>query len=139
MHEPVLLWVVGLSAATMIVGAVIVPVLIVKMPPDYFLHRRRRVRWHHRHPVLRALVWSLRNLLGGLLLAAGVMMLFLPGQGLLSIGVGLSVMDFPGKFRLERRLMAWGPVLKAANWVRARAGKAPIDMRCASVCAESET
>ena len=53
-------------------------------------------------------------------------MLFTPGQGILSILAGLLLMNFPGKFRLERWLVQRPGVLKSLNWLRARRGKAPF-------------
>lgn len=54
---------------------------------------------------MRLLVKIGRNLLGGVLILAGVVMLFTPGQGILTILLGFAIMDFPGKERI-------------ASWVR---------------------
>ena len=35
----------------------------------------------------------------------GILMLVLPGQGLLTILVGLMLSDYPGKFKLEKELL----------------------------------
>ena len=53
-------------------------------------------------------------------------MLFVPGQGLLTIIVGLTVMNYPGKFRLERWLVMRPRVLPALNWLRKRYGHPPL-------------
>jgi hypothetical protein len=63
----------------------------------------------------------LKNALGVVLLLGGIVMLFLPGQGLLTMFLGIVLMDFPGKFRLERYLISRGPVLKSINWIRRKA------------------
>ena len=42
--------------------------------------------------------------------------------------VGLIFLDFPGKFALERRLARQPPVFRALNWIRARAGRKPLEM-----------
>jgi len=63
-----------------------------------------------------------KNILGLVLVAAGVVMLFLPGQGLLTIFLGIVLMNFPGKYRLERYIVSRGPVLRGVNWIRRRAG-----------------
>ena len=52
---------------------------------------------------------------------------YLPGQGLLTLLIGLMLTDFPGKYRLEKRLIAQPGVLKAVNWLRARAGHPPLE------------
>ena len=69
----------------------------------------------------------IRNVLGWVFVVAGIAMLVLPGQGLLSIIAGLVLIDFPGKHRLERRLLASHVVRDAMNWLRRRAGRPPFD------------
>jgi hypothetical protein len=53
-------------------------------------------------------------------------MLFTPGQGILTILAGLLLMNFPGKYRLERWLVQRPGVLSSLNWLRTRRGKAPF-------------
>ena len=53
----------------------------------------------------------------------GIAMLVLPGQGLLTIVVGIVLLNFPGKYRLERWLATRSPVWRSLNWLRRRAGR----------------
>ena len=53
-------------------------------------------------------------------------MLFIPGQGLLTIAIGLLLVDFPGKYRLERWLISRRPIIRVVNWMRRRAGRTEI-------------
>jgi hypothetical protein len=62
-----------------------------------------------------------KNLLGIVLLVAGVLMLVAPGQGLLTIAMGIVLIDFPGKFRLERWVVTRPNVWRTLNWLRRRA------------------
>jgi hypothetical protein len=68
----------------------------------------------------------LKNLFGAILVLAGLSMLLLPGQGILTILVGLMFLDFPGKFAMERRLVRQRPVITAINWMRRRANRPPL-------------
>ncbi len=68
----------------------------------------------------------IKNVLGVGLLLAGILMLVLPGQGLFTMFVGIMMMNFPGKYKLERWIVARGPVLKSINWMRKRAGHEPL-------------
>ena len=61
-----------------------------------------------------------------LLVAAGLAMLFLPGQGLLTVLIGVCVMDFPGKRGLLQRLVRGPKVQGALNWIRRKRGKEPF-------------
>ena len=66
---------------------------------------------------LRLPTWR-RNLYGSLLILAGIVMLFLPGQGILTILFGFLLLDFPGKRGLWRRMLAHPkiePSLKKAH------------------------
>ena len=62
------------------------------------------------------------------MLLLGIAMLVLPGQGVLTILAALVLLDFPGKRRLERRLLLRPRLLGALNSLRARAGRPPIDL-----------
>ncbi len=53
-------------------------------------------------------------------------MLALPGQGLLTIIVGLIFLDFPGKYRLERKIIGNHAIFSGINWIRDKAGKPPL-------------
>ncbi len=53
-------------------------------------------------------------------------MLMTPGQGLLTILVGLVLTDFPGKHKIEQKLIAMPKVLSSLNWIRAKAKKPPL-------------
>ncbi len=65
----------------------------------------------------------LRYATGSVLLIAGILMLFLPGQGILTMILGMSLLDFPGKQTLMDRLLGYHSLQKALNWVRHRGNK----------------
>jgi hypothetical protein len=60
---------------------------------------------------------------GWFLVTAGVAMLFLPGQGLITLLIGLTIISFPGKHRLFRHLIRKPKLQKALNWIRAKRDK----------------
>lgn len=128
LHADFMPWMLGLSVFVLIAGIVLVPVLVIRMPADYFARPRGlMVRERYRHPLVHALLIVLKNALGFLLLVAGIAMLVLPGQGVLTILASLSLLDFPGKRRLERRLLSVGPVRRAIDAIRQRAGRPPAE------------
>ena len=45
-------------------------------------------------------VFIARNVVGAIVVLAGLIMLVTPGQGILTIIAGLAIMDFPGRDRL---------------------------------------
>ncbi|MHC4899759.1 MAG: PGPGW domain-containing protein [Planctomycetota bacterium] len=125
-HESLLYWLGIVSVVSLVASLIAIPMLIARLPQDYFAHRRRhRLREDRRSPIALLGV-IVKNLFGGLLVLAGILMLALPGQGILTILIGLTIMNFPGKYRLERWLVGRPAVLKALNWIRAKTNKPPL-------------
>ena len=126
-HEIILWWLAAVSVITFVSTLVVVPLLVVKIPSDYFAHGRRTgLLWADRHVAVRWMLVLTKNLLGYILIAAGILMLVLPGQGMLTIVAGIMLLNFPGKYKLERWIVSRHPVLRSINWVRRRAGQAPL-------------
>ncbi len=122
------LW-VALSVLLFVGSLIFVPWAIVRLPEDYFHSSQRHAApWKHYHPLLRALALLLKNLLGLLLLATGIAMLVLPGQGVLTMLIGIMLLDFPGKYQSERWLISRPHVLRAVNWHRRRYQRPPFRM-----------
>jgi hypothetical protein len=122
-------WLFWLSVAMFLASLIGLPILIIQMPSDYFVRSSPSPdSWRVRHPVVRALVLLAKNACGLVLLLAGLIMLFTPGQGVLAILVGLSLMDVPGKKGWERRLVAIPRVQRVLNAIRARAGRPPLEV-----------
>jgi hypothetical protein len=118
---------VALSILTMLIGLVLVPALIVRIPEDYFLSDQRHAfSVRVRHPLARLAFNGAKNAVGALFLAAGVALLFLPGQGLLTLIAGLMIMNYPGKYAFERWLVQRPNVLPALNWLRRKYGRPPL-------------
>jgi hypothetical protein len=53
-------------------------------------------------------------------------MLITPGQGVVSILMGLFLMEFPGKNTLELKFINHDQTFKTLNWLRNKAGKPPL-------------
>lgn len=122
-------WLAAVSALTFAGSLLVIPLVAARIPADYFCaHRRGPTLWRRRHPGLRLMVLILKNVLWLVLFLAGMLMLFLPGQGLLTIFLGIMLMDFPGKYRLEKYIISRGPVLRGINWLRQRSGVPPLEV-----------
>lgn len=126
-HEAILTWLTAASTVTFVVSLIVVPFVIVRIPSDYFAHERDyRKLWADQHLVVRGVLVIAKNLLGYILVAGGIFMLVLPGQGVLTILVGIMFLNFRGKYELERWIVSRRPVLRSINWVRRHAGQAPL-------------
>lgn len=126
--EAVILWTGGLSLVGILGTIIGVPWVVSRLPHDYFNQPRRSV-WRESagEPVFALVLGLLKNLLGAILVLLGFVLLFTPGQGLLTLLVGLLLMNFPGKYQLERWLVGRPGVLSALNWLRRRGGHTPFD------------
>jgi hypothetical protein len=116
----VLLFVVTFSANLAIVSFV-----LVKIPADYYKKDNARAFLSERSPLVRYLGHAGKNFLGVLLVALGIVMSLpgVPGQGLLTILLGIMLLDFPGKRSLEYKLVSRPSVFKTINKLRHRFGK----------------
>jgi archaellum biogenesis protein FlaJ (TadC family) len=123
----VLGWLGVMSFVTFMGSLVIIPVLVARIPADYFVDRERHLSRSRRMHSLAYLIFIMvKNAVGILLMIIGIAMLVLPGQGILTILIGISLTDFPGKYMLERSLVAQPSVFNAINWIRERANKQPL-------------
>jgi len=126
-QDALLWWMFGLSLGTLLLAALLMPVVVARMPADYFVRKEPPPgSWRGRHPAIR---WSLRifkNVLGAVLVLVGIPLVPLPGQGFLTILAGLALLEFPGKRRVELAAVRVPGVLSAVNWMRSRAGKPPL-------------
>ena len=125
--SPVALEFLFLLSIVGFVGSVIaIPWILIRLPQDYFCESHPRTWLKDRHPVLRLIALALKNFVGWILLLGGIAMLVLPGQGLLTILIGVSLMDFPGKRAIERKLVSRPLILQAINRVRQRFDRPPL-------------
>lgn len=113
---------------SIILSLVIVGIVMVKIPENYFSS-------HYEHDFMPNSKWLTRwgavvgkNIAGLILVIAGVLMLVGPGQGILTILIGLILMDIPGKRPLEARLIKRPVILAAVNNFRAKYNKPPLVM-----------
>jgi len=138
-HESVLWWLGALSVVTFVGTLVALPLVVARLPADYFTQGQRPVRRRHAQLTRSRVLWRLgKNLLGILIVLVGVAMLLLPGQGILTILIGLMLLDFPGKQRLERRLVQQPSVWRAINWMRAKAHQPALELPTAETSAPSD-
>ena len=118
-------WMGIVSFVVFIASLLLTPLLLGKIPQDYFIHtNQHKVEIEH---LGHLIIVVIRTLIGFVLLIAGIIMLVTPGQGIISILLGLFLMEFPGKRKLELKLINHEPTFKALNWLRGKANKEPFD------------
>ena len=123
-----LVWASGLSLLAAVITVLALPWVVTRLPQDYFAREERRVwRMAFDAPFFGLVIGLLKNLLGLLLIILGLIMLVTPGQGVLTVLIGFLLMNFPGKFRVERWLVSQPGVFRGLNWLRQKRGHQPFD------------
>ncbi len=126
-NEQLVLWLAIASGVFFVVSLLLIPWLIIRIPPDYFSEPGRyRSALFGNHPLAIIALKIIRNTVAMIFIALGFLLLVLPGQGLLTIFLGIFIADFPGKHRFVNWIVAKKSVMKTINWLRERAGKEPV-------------
>jgi nitric oxide reductase large subunit len=114
-----------LFVITFAISLAVVSFIMIRIPADYFQPDRPRELWSDRHPAVRLLGVFAKNLLGVVLVVLGILMSIpgVPGQGILTILLGIMLLDFPGKRNLEYKLVSRPQVRKTINKLRHRFGQ----------------
>jgi hypothetical protein len=137
-NRTLLTWITIGGVVMFIMSLVAVPLWVAKLPADYYSHRKRPPSILRKYPpAVRLGLRVGKNVLGVVLALAGIAMLLLPGQGVLTLIIGLALIEYPGKYQIEKKLIARPRVLKAVNWIRRKAGREPLIVRAASEEADS--
>jgi len=108
----------------------IVSLILVKLPADHFSKNRKTKFWSGPRPWLHATKVIGKNIAGILLVALGVVLSLpgVPGQGLLTVLLGIMLLDFPGRDRLEQKLLSKPSIVNTINSLRGRFGKKPLEL-----------
>jgi hypothetical protein len=128
-HQPLLQQLGTISLIVLAITVVALPVVVIQLPENYFTAERRgRASRTRKHPFLWAALSLLKNLLGSVLILAGLVMLVLPGQGAVTILIGLALSNFPGKYAIERRIVSQPAVGKTLNRIRELGGAPSLSL-----------
>jgi hypothetical protein len=117
--------------ASFFINLGIVSFILVKLPADHFSKNRKTKFWSGPHPALHAAKVIGKNVAGVLLVALGIVLSLpgVPGQGLLTILLGIMLLDFPGRDRLEQKLLSKSSIVNTINQLRGRFNKPPLELK----------
>lgn len=123
-NDTVLLWLGLVSFLFFIASLFLIPYIVVRIPVDYFAEKERQSTiLAQKYYLFRWPVLILKNLLGVVFVLLGLAMLVLPGQGLLTMFLGVMLLNFPGKYRFERKVIQYPAINRGINWLRTKAGR----------------
>jgi UPF0716 family protein affecting phage T7 exclusion len=117
-------WLLTFSLVAFLFSVFGVSIVLLRLPVDFLSNpapsksSKGQLKW---------LISKLgRNVLGAIFLIVGTIMLLTPGQGILSIVVGLMLLDFPGKQNLIRKILTKQTIFRTINRMRATAKHPPL-------------
>jgi hypothetical protein len=114
---------------TFLLNLGIVSFILVKIPKDHFKSDKSK-RVTGSNATVRVLKVIGKNVAGWLLIALGIVLSLpgVPGQGLLTVLLGLMLVDFPGKHHLEQKLLSRPAIINSINGLRGRFGKPALEL-----------
>jgi hypothetical protein len=120
----------GLFVLSLGVSFISIAVVMINVPPTYFASRHEREFLPGRSWWLRWSAVILKNILGLFLVGLCILLSLpgVPGQGILTILLGLIMLDIPGKRPLEARIIRRPAVLSAINKLREKYNRPPLIM-----------
>lgn len=117
----------GIFVGSLVLSTAAIGYALVRIPADRFA-RDDPPFLEGKPPLVRALARAGKNLLGLTLIGLGVVMSLpgVPGQGILTILLGIMLTDIPGKEQLERKIVRRPRVHRAIDKLRARFHEPPL-------------
>jgi hypothetical protein len=124
----ILIWVL-VFVGTFLLNLAIVSFILVKLPKDHFKNDKSK-HVTGSNATIRVLKVIGKNVGGWLLIALGIVLSLpgVPGQGLLTVLLGVMLVDFPGKHRLEQKLLSRPGIINTINRLRGRFGKPALEL-----------
>ncbi len=131
-HQGLILVISIVSAVLFLMSLILIPFAVLRLPADYFINKKKKLKLSDLPPAKRTVIlWRIgvlviRNILGILFLIIGGLLLVLPGPGWLTILLGIALLDFPFKHKLELKVLSLPVVRHAVNAFRIKKNKPPI-------------
>ena len=122
-----------ITTALSIVYFIVISYTITQLDTRYFLHKEnpgddaiKKAKLTSQASIKTLLFNFAKIIVGICLVVCGLVMLVLPGQGLITMLIGLSLIPFPGKHKFEKNILARKSVRYSLNWIRRKANKTPF-------------
>jgi len=118
-------WLGIVSSIIFIASLLSVGWLVSLIPSDYFINKKDS-KFKLNYPAAWIVSIIIKNIFGYILILGGILMLVLPGQGLITIFIGLMLSNYPGKYSIEKKIIATPKILKSINWLRKKSNVPPL-------------
>ncbi len=78
--------------------------------------------------MLRLIFILMKNIISVIFIIGSIFLLFLLGQGVLTILLGLFIMDFPYKYKIETWITKHPLILRSINKLRTKVKQRPLEI-----------
>jgi len=120
-------WLGVVSSIIFLISLLSIRWLVCMIPSDYFI-KKEQSKFKSNYPVAWIISGIIKNIFGYVLIFGGILMLVLPGQGLITIFVGLMLSNYPGKYKIEKKIIAIPRIFKTINWLRKKSDEPPLNL-----------
>jgi hypothetical protein len=127
-HQQQITWGLLVFIVSLVVSSLLTLFVLLRLPANHF-EANAIPTDDPQHPQWRrTLGMIVKNVIGVGLVILGLVMALpgVPGQGLLTMFIGVVLLDFPGKRVFERRIISRPAILRTCNRLRVRFGKPPF-------------
>lgn len=125
-------WLAILSGVLGVASALAGFAILVKLPGDYFLRVEDSGFPVQSRSPIRVGLLILKNIVGiGIIVVGGILSLpLVPGPGIILVIIGLSLTSYPGKRKMQLKMLRAPLALGAVNWLRSKAGRSALRLPC---------
>ncbi len=120
-------WLGVVSSIIFLISLLSIRWLVCMIPSDYFI-KKEQSKFKSNYPVAWIISSIIKNIFGYVLIFGGILMLVLPGQGLITIFIGLMLSNYPGKYKIEKKIIAIPRIFKTINWLRKKSDEPPLNL-----------
>lgn len=124
-YKNFIFWISLVSLTIFIISILSIRWLVLLIPENYFKEKKNSIL-KEKYFFYWIAFKFIKNSLGYLLIIGGFLMLVLPGQGILTIFVGMILSDYPGKYHIEKKIIQSSIILRTINSIRKKSGKKPL-------------
>ena len=120
-------WLGVVSSIIFLISLLSIRWLVCMIPSDYFI-KKEQSKFKSNYPVAWIISSIIKNIFGYVLIFGGILMLVLPGQGLITIFIGLMLSSYPGKYKIEKKIISIPRIFRTINWLRKKSDEPPLNL-----------
>ena len=125
-NDQLIQWVGIVSIFLFFLSLFLLRYVILRLPEDYFIKVSSISKSNSKS--LKKIIFRIaKNALGFLLTICGIILLFTPGQGMITILIGLCLIDLAFVNQWKKKMIYNSKVQKALNWIRSKKSVKPFN------------